>query len=235
MTNSATIRIVLVLMVMANMIAHIVDVKEALMHGEFEDEDKVHMAVPGGFEKHYPVECVILLLKCLYGLKQAARALWRQLLQATKKMGLTRSSADLCLYYKWIEGRLVMILSWIDDNEIVGFDKDVLNVKQDLMNQFDCEDCGPMDKYVGCTIQKLETGGIKFLQKVLVQSFSDKFDIGNIKKFNTLEMPVTVLKKPIEGDVLLLQENQILYRSGVEKAMHIMQYLRPDTYQAVCD
>ena len=74
MTNSATIRIVLVLMVMANMIAHIVDVKEALMHGEFEDEDKVHMAVPHGFEKYFPPECVILLIKCLYGLKQAARA-----------------------------------------------------------------------------------------------------------------------------------------------------------------
>jgi hypothetical protein len=34
-TNSATIRIMLVLMVMANMIAHVVDVKRAFFHGEF--------------------------------------------------------------------------------------------------------------------------------------------------------------------------------------------------------
>ncbi len=76
-TNSATIRIVLVLMVMASMIARIVDVKGAFLHGEFEDGEKVHMAIPHGFEKHLPADSVILLLKCFYGLKQAARTFWR--------------------------------------------------------------------------------------------------------------------------------------------------------------
>ncbi len=41
-TNAATIRIVLVLMVMAKMMAHIVDVKGAFLHGEFEDGEKVY-------------------------------------------------------------------------------------------------------------------------------------------------------------------------------------------------
>jgi hypothetical protein len=155
--NSATIRIVLVLMVMASMIAHIVDVKGAFLHGEFKDRGKVHMAIPHGFEKHFPANSVILLLKCLYGLKQAARAFWRQLLQAAKKMGLTRSSGDPCLYYKWKDGRLVMMLSWIDNNAIVGYKKYMLDLKQDLMKQFDCDNCGKMDKYVGYTIKKLES------------------------------------------------------------------------------
>jgi hypothetical protein len=61
-------------MVMASIIVHIVDVRGAFLHGEFEDREKVHMAIPHSFEKHFPAECVILLLKCLYGLKQAARA-----------------------------------------------------------------------------------------------------------------------------------------------------------------
>ena len=97
-------------MVMVSMIAYIIDVKGAFLHGEFEDGEKVHMAVPHGFEKHFPGECVILLLKCFYGLKQAARVFWRQLMQATKNMGLTPSSADQCLYYKWRKGTLVMML-----------------------------------------------------------------------------------------------------------------------------
>jgi hypothetical protein len=42
-TNAATIRIVLMLMVMANMMAHIVDVKGEFFHGEFEDGEKVYM------------------------------------------------------------------------------------------------------------------------------------------------------------------------------------------------
>jgi hypothetical protein len=97
-TNSATIRIVLVLMVMADMIAHVVDVKGASLHGEFEENKKIHMKITKGFEEHFPVESVVLLLKCLYGLKQAVKAFWRQLLGAAKAMGLMQSNADPCLY-----------------------------------------------------------------------------------------------------------------------------------------
>ncbi len=84
-------------------------------------------------------------------------------------------------------------------------------------------------------VEKLESGGIKFLQKILLQSFKDKFDIEELKKFNSPATPGTVLKKPVEGDVLLRSKNQTLYRSGVEKAMHMMQYSWPDIYQMVRD
>ena len=70
-----------------------------------------------------------------------------------------------------------MMMSWIDDNAIIGQESDVMELKKALMNQFECKDCGPMDEYVGCTIEKLETGGVKFQQKVLLQSYRDEFDI----------------------------------------------------------
>ncbi len=84
-------------------------------------------------------------------------------------------------------------------------------------------------------LKKCETGGIKFLQNVLLQSYWDEFDIKGLKKFNTPATPGTVLKKPMDGDVLLTPEKQTLYRSGVGKSMHMMQYSRPDTYNAVRD
>jgi hypothetical protein len=59
------------------------------------------------------------------------------------------------------------------------------------------------------------------------------FDIKSLKKFNTPATPGTVLKKPAEGNVLLSNDNQTLYRSGMGKVMHMMQYLRPDIFQAV--
>jgi hypothetical protein len=222
-------------MVMADMIAHMVDVKGAFLHGEFEDGKKIHMKIPKGFEKHFPVESVLLLLKCLYGLKQAAKAFWRWLLHAAKAIGLMQSNADPCLYFKWVEGIIVMMMSWINDNAIIGQESDVLNLKNELKKQFECDDCGPMVEYVGCTIEKCKSGGIKFLQKVLLQSYRDEFDIKDLKKFNTPATPGTVLKKPIHGDVLHTSEKQTLYHSGVGKAMHMMQYSRPDTYNAVRD
>jgi len=45
-TNSATITIVLTLMIMASMLAHVVDVKGAFLHGEFEDGEIIHMKIP---------------------------------------------------------------------------------------------------------------------------------------------------------------------------------------------
>ena len=87
-TNAATIRIVLVLLVMAIMIAHVVNVKGVFLHGDFKDGKKIHMKIPRGSKKNFPERSVILLLKCLYGLKQAAKAFWRNLLQAAQAMGL---------------------------------------------------------------------------------------------------------------------------------------------------
>ncbi len=54
------------LMIMASMMAHIVDVKGTFLHGDFEDGEKVYMMIPCSFEKHFPDGCVIHLLKCLY-------------------------------------------------------------------------------------------------------------------------------------------------------------------------
>jgi hypothetical protein len=85
-TNSATIRIVLMLMIMASMLAHVVDVKGAFLHGEFEDGEIIQMKVLQGFKKRFPEGSVLLLKKCLYGLEQAAKAFWSQLLCAASAM-----------------------------------------------------------------------------------------------------------------------------------------------------
>ena len=60
-----------------------------------------------------------------------------------------------------------MMMSWINDNAIIGQESDVMVLKKVLMNQFECEDCRPIDEYVGCTIDKLKTGEInKLLNKL---------------------------------------------------------------------
>jgi hypothetical protein len=52
---------------------------------------------------------------------------------------------------------------------------------------------------------------------------------------NSTSAPGTVLKKPVEGDDILTPAKQTQYCSGVRKGMHMMQYSRPDTYNAVCN
>jgi hypothetical protein len=74
------------------------------------------------------------------------------------------------------------MISWIDDNAIVRQENNVKDLKEVLMNQFKSKDCGPMEKYVGCMIEKLVSGGIKFRQKVLLLNYRDEFGIKSLKK-----------------------------------------------------
>jgi hypothetical protein len=56
------------------------DVKGAFLFRVFAKGERIYMEIPQGFEKYYPKNAVLLLLKTIYGLKQAALAFWRDLL-----------------------------------------------------------------------------------------------------------------------------------------------------------
>jgi hypothetical protein len=119
-TNGMTIKLVMTLMLASGGIAHVVTVKGAFLHGEFDDGEKIYIKIPLGFKEFYNDDTVLLLKKCLNGLKQVVMAFYRKLLAAASKIGLKHSSADPYLYYKWEGKRLVIMISWIGDNMIVG-------------------------------------------------------------------------------------------------------------------
>jgi hypothetical protein len=233
-TNAMTIKLALMWMLMCSGIAHVVDVKGAFLYGEFEDGEKVNIKIPLGFKKFYDRDKVLLLKKTLYGLKQAAMAFYRKLLAATANIGLKRSTADPCLYHKWVEGRLVIMISCIDDNMILGPSNLVLQIKNDLMKQFECNDCGRLEEYVGKKIDYIGKDAIQFTQNVLMQSYSDKFKLPK-RSYNTPAQPGTVLIKPVENGEVLSREAQLILRSGIGKLMYHMQYSQPDIAQVVRD
>ena len=90
------------------------------------------------------------------------------------------------------------------------------------MEYFECEDCGEMKEYMGNKLTRLEDGGLKFTQDVLVQSFKDGFKISD-KKWRTPAAPGTVLEKVKEGEESLSAKLPTYLRSGIGKAIHILQ------------
>ncbi len=183
-TNGMTIKLVLTLMLASGGIAHVVDVKGAFLHGEFNNGEKIYIKIPLGFEEFYDNNTVLLLKKCFYGLKQLAMAFYRKFLAAANKIGLKQSSADPCLYYKREGGRRVIIISWIDDNMIVGPSNLVLKLKSNLMEQFECDDCGELTENIRNKIECIGKDAIQLVQTVLTQSYEDEFDLGN-RCYNT--------------------------------------------------
>jgi hypothetical protein len=234
-TNDVTIRIVLVLMLMAGWVGELLDVKGAFLHGDFEDGRNVYMEVPEGFQQWYnPMLYVLLLLQTLYGLKQAAKAFWEQLLKAFASMNYARSKADPCLYFQWTVFGLVLWISWIDDCLCVGPKKGVEAAKKDMMDRFDCDEVGGMDEYVGCKLDcNWEDGSLKITQPVLLQSFVDEFDLPD-------EDAVPMI--PADGGQILqtcTEENalptnlQKKFRSGTGKLLHMMRWSRPEILNPV--
>ena len=126
------------------------------------------------------------------------------------------------------------MISWIDDNMIVGPSDLVLKLKSNLMEQFECDDCGELTEYIGNKIEHVGKDAIQLVWTVLAQSYEDEFELGN-RCYNMPAQPGMVLMHPVKGKEILKSEDQTTLRSGVGKLMYQMQYLRPDIAQAVYD
>jgi hypothetical protein len=235
--NEITIRIVLVIMLMAGYVGELLDVKGAFLHGDLAEDEQIHMAVPEGFEEHYdPGKYVLLLLQTLYGLKNAARAYWNKLLACFKDMKYGRSQADPCLYFKWLNEQLILWVSWVDDCLFICPPRMRDEIRSEMTTRFDCDVVGNMDEYVGCMMKRNDAeGSIKITQPVILQSFVDEFELPTSgQEPNTPGEPGQSLM-PCGDAEELGPEEQTKYRSGVGKLLHVMRWSRPDILNAVRD
>jgi hypothetical protein len=237
--NITSFRIVLVLMLMMNGYAHLVDVNGAFLLGGWEkdpvtnEERKVYMEIPEGFHKFFGTENLVLrLLKTIYGTKQAAKRFWLFLLGVLRVLGFEYNRADPCVYFKWTAAGLVIWLSWVDDCLCVGPKSEVLKAKSGLTGRLKCDDAGEMKEYVGCKIQiDRNLRSAKITQPVLIQSLSDEFELDLSKKHRTPAVPNLTLQKTEDGPKLD-EKDQSLYRKGVGKLIHMMRWSRPDVLNA---
>ena len=226
--NDTTFHILLILLLMAAWHAEVLDVKGAFLHGLFEDGEQIYMEIPEGFEHHYGINFVLLLLKTIYGLKQAAFAFWKELLKAFKSMEYKRSKADPCLYYQWTDLGLVLWISWVDDCLVIGCKEAVLRAKREMMSRFDCDEVGELKEYVGCKVDiNRDERSITLTQPVLLQSFEDEFDLpeGAFPRTPAIAGDV-LLRGEVKDHIAYVQQKK--YRSGVGKLLHMMRWSRPD-------
>jgi hypothetical protein len=231
--NEITVRMIFVLICMAQWYAVLLDVKGAFLCGNFENGENIYMEVPQGFERFYPKNTVLLLLKTIYGLKQAALAFWRELLKALLYMKYNRNKADPCLYFRWTVNGLVLWISWVDDCLTAGKDEAVIDAKSSMMKLFDCDDVGELKEYVGCKVDyDRDRGTMRLTQPVMIQSFVDEFELPSGVTHNTPAIPGTVLAAGEVEDQINAKQ-QSVYRSGVGKLLHMMRWTRPEIMNAV--
>ena len=144
-----SIQILLSLVVHFTWPLHQLDVKNAFLNGDLEEE--VFMDLPPGFEEKLEKKKVCRLKKSLYGLKQSPRAWFERFGKVIKLQGYIQSQADLTMFYKHLrEGKIVVLIVYVDEITLTSDDSlELERLKKALTREFEIKDLGPLRYFLG--------------------------------------------------------------------------------------
>src|SRR5687767_1041590 len=104
----------------------LLDVQGAFLNGRFQRDEVLFVDIFLGFEEYYPKGVLLRLLRRIYALKQAAMQFWIEMCQAFECMEFDRSQEYPCLYYKWMNDKFTVWLTWVGDCLIAGEEEAVV-------------------------------------------------------------------------------------------------------------
>ena len=118
MTRISSIRVLIALASVHNLVIHQMDVKTAFLNGELEEE--IYMDQPEGCLVPRDEKKVCKLVKSLYGLKQAPKQWHRKFNLVLISNGFFVNDADKCIYNKVENNSCIIIYLYVDDMHIFG-------------------------------------------------------------------------------------------------------------------
>ena len=119
MAKLVTVRCLLTVAVAKNWELHQMDVNNAFLHGDLQEE--VYMQLAPGFSSSSPKK-VCRLRKSLYGLRQASRNWFAKFSAALKGYGFLQSAADNSLFTYTKDAIFLVVLVYVDDLILAGND-----------------------------------------------------------------------------------------------------------------
>ena len=118
----STIRLLIAMAAIHNLVVHQMDVKTAFLNGELDEE--VYMNQPEGFVVPGNEHKVCKLVKSLYGLKQAPKQWHQKFDEVILSSGFKLNQSDKCVYSRFdSSGSGVLICLYVDDMLIFGTDQ----------------------------------------------------------------------------------------------------------------
>ena len=182
-TRITSIRVLISLAAVYNLIVHQMDVKTAFLNGELEEE--IYMEQPEGFVVHGQENKVCKLDKSLYGLKQAPKQ-WHERFDNLMILNEFKvNESDKCIYYKYDKNICLIICLYVDDLLIFGSNIPAINsVKSLLSNNFDMKDLGEADVILGIKITRSDKG-ISLNQSHYVEKILRKYNYFDCKPAST--------------------------------------------------
>jgi hypothetical protein len=154
-----TIRSLIVVTASYGLIIHQMDVKTAFLNGELDEE--IYMDQPEGFIADGQENKVCMLIKSLYGLKQALKQCHEKFDNTLTAAGFAVNEANTCVYYRYGGGESVMLCLYVDDILIFGSNLNVIEkVKNLLSSNFEMKDLGEADVILNIKLVREGDGGV---------------------------------------------------------------------------
>jgi hypothetical protein len=234
--NDITLRTLLVLMKVKNYSSRVIDVETAFLYGNLEEE--IYMRIPSGLEDcvdEIPLNACLLLERSLYGLVQAARQWWKKIVgYLTKELNFKLSPVDPCLLYRKNSYGTVYLCLYVDDVLCVGDKRAIDEAIKDIKLRYTIKEIGTLKEYVGCTVM-VRDEGVHVVQPDIIKKMENLFasKISQLSVYKTPAGPGEIVIRPKDGDTLIDENQQKLFRSGVGSLLYLMKHSRPDISNAV--
>ena len=220
-----TVRPLLAVAFKRDWIIHQLDVNNAFLDGDLDEE--VYMKIPQGFSKENETR-VCRLRKSLYGLKQASRNWYKKFTTVLLTLGFKGSKADHSLFIYKEKGVFVATLIYVDDVIIVGNDPvKIQHTKTHLNEKFSIKDLGVLKYFLGIEVARTPDGLVLSQRKYTLDILKDSGMQGCRSSAFPMEQNLKLDKSEKEPQV---DANQ--YRRLVGRLLYL-QATRPDIAYSV--
>lgn len=219
-----TLRTLLSIVVEKNLLTCHMDVKNAFLHGEIEED--LYMKIPEGFESKTNLICK--LNKSLYGLKQAPRAWNKTIDNYLMTMGFESSQVDRCLYIWKSDHFYIFLVLYVDDIFIAGNNqKKIDHIKDGLRMKFHMKDLGTPRTFLGINIEWTDDE-LRLSQRYYFEKLLKRF---KMEECNPTSTPMELT--PVSENEEKLGPEEKPYGELVSCLMYGMIATRPDLSFAV--
>src|SRR6266850_4303135 len=193
-----TLQAILSILPKEKLIVQQMDVKGAYLNGTL--KERVYMHQPEGYEDG--TDHVCLLIKTLYGLKQAGREWNAEFDNKVRKHGFTQLLSDPCVYICHDHKGIAIIMVWVDDLLLFALSEEAMTIMKDnLKSEWQMTDLREPSKIVGIKIT-IDDRSVMISQKKYIENILIK---EGLERANLVSMPLDpntpLVPNPNEGKV----------------------------------
>ena len=233
--DAITFRYLISLVVSEKLKMRLMDVVTAYLYGLLDND--IYMKIPEGFKmpeasSSKPKEMYsIKLQRSLYGLKQSGRMWYNRLSDYLLNKGYVNNPICPCVFIKKTTSGFVIIAVYVDDLNIIGTDKEIVETTIYLKEEFEMKDLRKTKYCIGLQIEHLQSG-ILVHQSNYTERVLKRF---NMDKANPLSTPMVVRTLNVEKDPFRPCEDnedivgpEVPYLSAIGALMYLANCTRPD-------